>query len=196
MPTILFEFHGSEGSVKHDAEEVAALARELGAESVESATTQQARNRLWRARHEAYYAGLALRPGSRGFVTDVCVPISNLARCIAETKADIAETDLIAPILGHVGDGNFHVSFFIDPARNDEVEQAQAINRRMVARAIAMGGTCSGEHGVGYGKAEFLAAEHGEALNVMATLKKAMDPRGLLNPGKMTQAALDGPRHA
>ncbi len=196
MPTILFEFHGSEGGVKHDAEEVTALARELGAVSVESATTQQDRNRLWRARHEAYYAGLALRPGSKGFVTDVCVPISNLARCIAETKADIEKTDLVAPILGHVGDGNFHVSFFIDPARNEELEQAQAINRRMVARAIAMGGTCSGEHGVGYGKAEFLAAEHGEALNVMAAIKKALDPRGILNPGKMTEAALEGSRHA
>ncbi len=196
MPTILFEFHGSEGSVKHDAEEVAALARELGAESVESATTQQDRNRLWRARHEAYYAGLALRPGSKGLVTDVCVPLSNLARCIAETKADIDETNLVAPILGHVGDGNFHVCFILDPARDDELAQAQAINRRMVARAIEMGGTCSGEHGVGYGKAEFLAAEHGEALNVMAAIKKALDPKGILNPGKMTEAALELSRHA
>jgi D-lactate dehydrogenase (cytochrome) len=195
MPTILFEFHGSEGAVNHDAKEVAALAREFGAESVESATTQQDRNRLWRARHEAYYAGLALRPGSKGLVTDVCVPLSNLARCIAETKADIEKTDLLAPILGHVGDGNFHVSFFIDPAREDELAQAQAINRRMVARAIEMGGTCSGEHGVGYGKAEFLAAEHGEALNVMAAIKKTLDPQGILNPGKMTQAALDLSRH-
>jgi len=196
MPTILFEFHGSEGSVKHDAEEVAALARELGAESVESATTQQDRNRLWRARHEAYYAGLALRPGSKGLVTDVCVPLSNLARCIAETKADIDETNLVAPILGHVGDGNFHVCFILDPARDDELAQAQAINRRMVARAIEMGGTCSGEHGVGYGKAEFLAAEHGEALNVMAAIKMALDPKGILNPGKMTEAALESSRHA
>jgi D-lactate dehydrogenase (cytochrome) len=196
MPTILFEFHGSEGAVKHDAEEVAALARDFGAESVESATSQQDRSRLWRARHEAYYAGLALRPGSKGLVTDVCVPLSNLARCIAETKADIEKTDLLAPILGHVGDGNFHVSFFIDPAREDELAQAQAINRRMVARAIEMGGTCSGEHGVGYGKAEFLAAEHGEALNVMAAIKQALDPQGIMNPGKMTQAVLDLSRHA
>ncbi len=191
MPTILFEFHGSQGAVKHDAEEVAALAKEFGAESVESATTQQDRNRLWRARHEAYYAGLALRPGSKGLVTDVCVPLSNLARCIAETKADIDKTNLIAPILGHVGDGNFHVCFILDPAHEDELAQAQAINRRMVARAIEMGGTCSGEHGVGYGKAEFLAAEHGEALNVMVAIKNALDPRGILNPGKMSDAALD-----
>ena len=191
MPTILFEFHGSEGAVKHDAEEVAALAREFGAVSVESATTQQDRNRLWRARHEAYYAGLALRPGSKGLVTDVCVPLSNLARCIAETKADIANSNLIAPILGHVGDGNFHVCFLIDPARDDELAEARAINRSMVARAIEMGGTCSGEHGVGYGKAEFLAAEHGEALTVMAAIKKALDPLGILNPGKMSEAALD-----
>jgi D-lactate dehydrogenase (cytochrome) len=190
MPTILFEFHGSEGSVKHDAEDVTALARELGAESVESATTQQDRNRLWRARHEAYYAGLALRPGSKGLVTDVCVPLSNLSRCIAETRADIDQTNLVAPILGHVGDGNFHVCFILDPAREDELAQAQAVNRRMVARAIEMGGTCSGEHGVGYGKAEFLAVEHGEALNVMAAVKKALDPKGILNPGKMSEAAL------
>jgi len=196
MPTILFEFHGSEGSVKHDAEEVAALAKEFGAESVESATTQQDRNRLWRARHEAYYAGLALRPGSRGLVTDVCVPVSNLAQCIAETKADIDQTNLIAPILGHVGDGNFHVCFILDPLRDDELAQAQAVNRKMVARAIEMGGTCSGEHGVGYGKAEFLSSEHGEALNVMVAIKKALDPQGILNPGKMTDAALDFSRSA
>jgi len=189
MPTILFEFHGSEGGVKHDADEVTALAREFGAESVESATTQQDRNRLWRARHEAYYAGLALRPGSRGFVTDVCVPLSRLAECIAETKADIDRTDLLAPIIGHVGDGNFHVSFFLDPGRQDELAKAQEINRRMVARAIAMGGTCSGEHGIGYGKAEFLVAEHGEALAVMRAIKKALDPQGIMNPGKMTEAA-------
>jgi D-lactate dehydrogenase (cytochrome) len=189
MPTILFEFHGSEGGVKHDAEEVTALAREHGAASVESATSQQDRNRLWRARHEAYYAGLALRPGSKGFVTDVCVPVSRLAECIKETKADIEKTDLLAPIVGHVGDGNFHVSFFIDPTRPDELAKAQAVNRRMVARALAMGGTCSGEHGVGYGKAEFLAAEHGEALEVMRAIKKALDPKGIMNPGKMTDAA-------
>jgi D-lactate dehydrogenase (cytochrome) len=190
MPTILFEFHGSEGGVKHDADEVMALAREFGAESVETATTQQDRNRLWRARHEAYYAGLALRPGSKGFVTDVCVPVSRLAECIKETKADIEKTDLLAPIIGHVGDGNFHVSFFIDPARPEELAKAQSINRRMVARAIAMGGTCTGEHGVGYGKAEFLAAEHGEALEVMRAIKKALDPQGIMNPGKMTEAAV------
>ena len=190
MPTVLFEFHGSEGSVKHDAEEVAALAHEFGAESVESATTQQDRNRLWRARHEAFYAGLALRPGSRGFVTDVCVPVSSLARCIQETKADIDSTDLLAPIVGHVGDGNFHVTFFLDPEREDELEQARSINKRMVTRAIEMGGTCSGEHGVGYGKAEFLALEHGEALQVMAAIKRALDPEDIMNPGKMTDAAL------
>jgi D-lactate dehydrogenase (cytochrome) len=195
LPTILFELHGSEVAVKHDADDVAALAREHGATSVELATSQQDRARLWRARHEAYYAGLALRPGSKGLVTDVCVPLSCLARCIAETKADIAKTDLLAPIVGHVGDGNFHVSFLLDPDSEDELAQAQAINRKMVARAIAMGGTCSGEHGVGYGKAEFLAAEHGEALNVMASIKRALDPQGILNPGKMTDAALASSRH-
>ena len=192
MPTVLFEFHGSEGGVKHDAEEVAALAHEHGAAAVESATTQQDRNRLWRARHEAYYAGLALRPGSKGFVTDVCVPLSRLAQCIAETKQDIAKTDLLAPIIGHVGDGNFHVTFFLDPNAGNaaaELELARGVNRRMVARAIAMGGTCSGEHGVGYGKAEFLRVEHGDALEVMKAIKHALDPDGIMNPGKMTDAA-------
>jgi D-lactate dehydrogenase (cytochrome) len=192
LPTILFEFHGSEGGVKHDADEVAALAREHGAAAVESATTQQDRNRLWRARHEAYYAGLALRPGSKGFVTDVCVPVSRLAQCITETQQDIEKTDLLAPIIGHVGDGNFHVTFFLDPHADNaaaELEAAQAVNRRMVARAIAMGGTCSGEHGVGYGKAEFLRVEHGDAVDVMKAIKLALDPDDIMNPGKMTDAA-------
>lgn len=187
-PTILFEFHGSETAVEKVASEVAGMAREFGAKSVEYATTQQERSRLWRARHEAYYAGLALRPGSKGFVTDVCVPLSSLARCIAETKADIEKTDLLAPILGHVGDGNFHVTFLLDPTREDELAQAQAINQRMVRRAIAVGGTCSGEHGVGYGKAEFLPVEHGEGVKVMAAIKHALDPQGIMNPGKMTEA--------
>ena len=192
MPTVLFEFHGSEGGVEHDAEEVVALAREHGAAAVETATSQQDRNRLWRARHEAYYAGLALRPGSKGFVTDVCVPVSRLAQCIADTKRDIDETGLFAPIIGHVGDGNFHVTFFIDPkAENaeEELETARDVNRRMVARAIAMGGTCTGEHGVGYGKAEFLRLEHGDALDVMKAIKHALDPIDIMNPGKMTDAA-------
>lgn len=188
LPTILYEFHGSENAVEQVANEVAAMARRFGAQAVESAITQQDRSRLWRARHEAYYAGLALRPGSQGFVTDVCVPLSSLARCIAETKAEIAKTNLLAPILGHVGDGNFHVTFLLDPARQDELAQAQAINRQMVRRAIAMGGTCSGEHGVGYGKAEFLHMEHGAGVEVMAAIKHSLDPHGIMNPGKMTEA--------
>ncbi|HEV7680334.1 MAG TPA: FAD-linked oxidase C-terminal domain-containing protein [Candidatus Dormibacteraeota bacterium] len=190
VPTVLFEFHGGEASVAEDATAVAQIARELGAADVTSATRQEDRTRLWRARHEAYYAGLALRPGSKGFVTDVCVPLSRLADCIAATKADIAETSLLAPILGHVGDGNFHVTFFLDPDSAEELETARRINRRMVTRAIEMGGTCSGEHGVGYGKAEFLAMEHGDGVAVMAALKRALDPLGILNPGKMTDAAV------
>lgn len=192
MPTVLFEFHGSEVAVKHDAEEVTSLARAAGAAWVESATKAEDRNRLWRARHEAYYAGLALRPGAKGLVTDVCVPVSNLARCIAETKADIDRSDLLAPILGHVGDGNFHVTFLIDPADPDELARARDVNGKMVARAIELGGTCTGEHGVGYGKAEFLASEHGEALQVMAAIKQTLDPAGIMNPGKMVDAALEG----
>ena len=195
MPTILFELHGSKLAVESEAVEVGALAREFGAQSIESATKQEDRTRLWKARHDAYFAGLALRPGSKGLVTDCCVPVSELARCIAETKADIEKTELLAPILGHVGDGNFHVSFFIDPEDQDEIDQAMTINRKMVARAIAAGGTCTGEHGVGSGKAEFLAQEHGEGLQVMAAIKNALDPLGIMNPGKLTEAALHPVRH-
>ena len=188
-PTILFELHGNDASVQHDADEVIEVALQWGATATESATGAGDRARLWRARHEAYYAALAMRPGSKGLVTDVCVPVSRLAECINETRREIAETDLFAPILGHVGDGNFHVTFILDPARQDEVELAQELNRRMVRRAIAMGGTCTGEHGVGYGKAEFLALEFGPALDVMAAIKTALDPRGILNPGKQTEAS-------
>ena len=187
-PTVLFEFHGSAVSVAHDAAEVEGMARERGAFDVSSATKQEDRNRLWRARHDAYYAGLSLRPGSKGFVTDVCVPLSRLAECIAETRADLKETNLLAPLLGHVGDGNFHVAFLLDPNAPDELAEAQRINRRMVERAIEMGGTCSGEHGIGYGKAQFLPAEHGEGVDVMAAIKHALDPQRILNPGKMTDA--------
>ena len=144
LPTLLFEFHGSQVGVNHDAAEVLALGRELGAVHVESATTQQDRNRLWRARHEAYYAALALRPGSKGFVTDVCDPVSRLARCIAETKADIAATDLFAPIQGHAGDGNFHVTFLIDPDNASDLEEARAVNETMVKRALAESAKLSG----------------------------------------------------
>ena len=128
---------------------------------------------------------MALRPGCRAWPTDVCVPISRLAECIAETRGDIAATDLLAPIVGHVGDGNFHIDFVLDPADQAELAAATAVNERLIARALAMGGTCTGEHGVGYGKKKYLAAEHGEGVSVMRAIKQALDPDNLMNPGKI-----------
>ena len=143
-------------------------------------------SRLWQARHDAYYAAIALRPGAQGWPTDVCVPISNLAECILETRADIDASGLLAPIVGHVGDGNFHLSFILDPDDAEELARAEAVNERMVARALDMGGTCTGEHGIGYGKIGFLNREHGsEAVSVMRQIKRALDPGNLMNPGKI-----------
>jgi D-lactate dehydrogenase (cytochrome) len=185
QPTLFFEFHGTERGVVEQAEQVALIANELGAGDFQWATRAEDRSKLWQARHDAYYAALALRPGAKGWSTDVCVPISRLAECISATKADIGQSRLLAPLVGHVGDGNFHLVFVIDPADEEELERARQLNDRMVMRALALGGTCTGEHGVGYGKIDFLAAEHGEALPVMRAIKQALDPAGLLNPGKI-----------
>jgi len=184
-PTLFFEFHGSPASVAEQAETVKALAAEHGGADFRWATSADERNRLWQARHDAYHAAVALRPGAKGWPTDVCVPISRLAECIGETHADLARLPFPAPIVGHVGDGNFHVVYVIDPDDPEELRLAGEANDRMVMRALAMGGTCTGEHGVGYGKMKFLAAEHGEALSVMRDLKRALDPQGLMNPGKI-----------
>lgn len=144
------------------------------------------RTKLWSARHNAYFATLQLRPGCRVFSTDACVPISTLAQCIAETREDLSASGLTATVLGHVGDGNFHVSLVIDPASQKEWEIAEAFNERLVHRAIAMGGTCTGEHGVGLHKKRFLEAEHGKAaVDVMRALKRTLDPNNILNPGKI-----------
>jgi len=184
-PTLFFEFHGTERGVEEQAEMVGALAADFGGGNFQWATRQEERNRLWQARHDAYYAALALRPGSKGWATDVCVPISRLAECILETRRDIEGSGLIVPLVGHVGDGNFHLVFLVDPDNPDEMKQAAAINDRMVVRAIDMGGTCSGEHGVGYGKMGFLKQEHGEAMSLMRAVKQALDPQGIMNPGKI-----------
>lgn len=192
-PTVLFEFHGSPDSVAGEAAEVEAMARQWGASEVRTATKQEERSRLWRARHEAYYAGLSLRPGCKGFITDVCVPLSSLAECISATRSEIEATGLMAPLLGHVGDGNFHITFLLDPDAPDELAEAQRLNRRLVERAIEMGGTCTGEHGVGYGKGKFLVLEHGEGVEVMRAVKTALDPLGIMNPGKLTEAAGTAP---
>jgi D-lactate dehydrogenase (cytochrome) len=184
-PTLFFEFHGTEAWAREQAELVGAIAKDYGGTNFNWATRQEDRSKLWQARHDAYFANLALRPGSRGWATDVCVPISRLAECILETRKDIDETGVLAPIVGHVGDGNFHLTFLIDPEDPAEMAKAEGVNERMVMRALAMGGTCTGEHGVGTGKMRFLQAEHGEALAVMRQLKLALDPDNIMNPGKI-----------
>jgi D-lactate dehydrogenase (cytochrome) len=185
LPTLFFEFHGTERGVQEQAETVGEIAAEFGGSDFRWETKAEDRNKLWQARHDSYYASLALRPGAKGWATDVCVPISRLAECILETKRDIEASKLLAPIVGHVGDGNFHVCFIIDPDDAEEMAESEALNERMVLRALAMGGTCTGEHGIGVGKMAFLQAEHGEAVSVMRALKLALDPDNLMNPGKM-----------
>jgi D-lactate dehydrogenase (cytochrome) len=185
-PTLLFEFHGdSERHVAEQAATVQAAAGERGGHDFEWATRLEDRERLWHARHNAHYAGLALRPGCRSWATDVCVPISRLADCVLETKAEHVNLPFPVCLVGHAGDGNFHLMYLLDPASEEELAQARGLNERLVARALAMGGTCTGEHGVGYGKMKYLAAEHGEGLDVMRSIKRALDPDNRMNPGKV-----------
>jgi D-lactate dehydrogenase (cytochrome) len=185
-PTLLFEFHGdNDRHVGEQAATVQALAADRGGGRFEWATRLEERERLWQARHEALYAALALRPGARAWTTDVCVPISRLAECILETKADHAGASFPIALVGHAGDGNFHLVYVLDPANAAEIAEAGALNGRMVERALAMDGTCTGEHGVGYGKMKYLEAEHGPALDVMRAVKRALDPDNRMNPGKM-----------
>ena len=184
-PTLFFEFHGTEAGVAEQVEMAKSVAADFGGTDFKWATKSEDRTALWEARHKAYYAALALRPGAKGWPTDVCVPISRLAECILETKKDIAASGMLAPLVGHVGDGNFHLVYVIDPDKPEELEQAKALNDRMVMRALAMEGTCTGEHGIGYGKMDFLVAEAGEAVSVMRQIKLALDPDNLMNPGKI-----------
>ena len=184
-PTLFFEFHGSPAGVAEQVETVKAIAGEQGGDDFRWATSPEERSKLWQARHDAYYAALALRPGSKGWPTDVCVPISRLAECIAETKRDLAQSSIPCALAGHVGDGNFHLIFMIDPGSQKELEEASFLNDRMVARALAMEGTCTGEHGIGFGKMDFLISEHGEAVSVMRNIKLALDPKNIMNPGKI-----------
>ena len=185
QPTLFFEFHGSVRGVEEQAESVGEITAEFGGSNFEWATRTEDRNKLWQARHDAYYAALALKPGCQGWPTDVCVPISRLAESILTVKEDIETQGLLAPIVGHVGDGNYHLSFLIDPDDEEEMKKAKTVNDRMVARALELGGTCTGEHGIGYGKIGFLRAEMGEAVSVMRQLKVALDPENLMNPGKI-----------
>ncbi|HUJ98782.1 MAG TPA: FAD-linked oxidase C-terminal domain-containing protein, partial [Stellaceae bacterium] len=186
-PTLFFEFHGTARGVEEQVAQVKEFAAEQGGTAFRWAATPEERSKLWQARHDAYYAALALRPGSKGWATDVCVPISRLAESIAETKRDLDKSFVNAVLVGHVGDGNFHLAFILDPDKPEELAEATRINDKMVQRAIAMEGTCTGEHGVGYGKLDFLVAEHGDALSVMRMIKKALDPDNIMNPGKIVR---------
>ncbi len=187
-PTVFFEFHGSQASVVEQAETVQEIARENGGMDFQWATKPEERSQLWDARHNAYFACLQIRPGARAVSTDVCVPISRLAECVHETMEDVKNYIAPVPLLGHIGDGNFHLMFLVDPARPEELELAKQFNRRLVDRALAMEGTCTGEHGVGMGKQESLAKELGEAVDVMRDIKRLFDPGNLMNQGKVVPA--------
>ena len=184
-PTLFLEFHGTPSSAREEVDAFATIAQAEGGGELAYAEHQEERTKLWQARHDAYWAVRGLRPGAEVLATDVCVPISALADCIAATREDIDQLGLVAPIVGHVGDGNFHVMPLIDPADAEERRKAQGFLDRLVARALAAGGTCTGEHGVGQGKIAYLAAEHGPGLALMIAIKKALDPLNILNPGKI-----------
>ena len=186
LPTLFLEFHGTEAGVREQAEAVKEIVTEMGGLGFAWAADQETRNKLWTARHNAYYAAIATAPNLRGVTTDVCVPISRLADAILGAKEDILASGLSAPLVGHVGDGNFHTVILVDQGDPTALDRAWALDRQIVARGLSLGGTCSGEHGVGMGKAEFLEQEHGmEALAVMRSIKDALDPKGILNPGKI-----------
>jgi D-lactate dehydrogenase (cytochrome) len=183
--TLFIEFHGTAAGVKEQAELVQSIAAEHGGGEFKWATKPEERSHLWTARHDVTYANKALRPGCEIWATDVCVPISRLAECILETKKDLKKSFLTAPLVGHVGDGNFHLGFLINRDDPKELAEAERLNERLVMRALAMDGTCTGEHGIGLGKMKFLTAEHGEAVAVMRQVKRALDPQNIMNPGKI-----------
>jgi D-lactate dehydrogenase (cytochrome) len=183
-PTLCFEFHGTEAGVREQAETIESIASDHGGSRFQWATKPEERSRLWKARHAAYYATLALKPGMTAIATDACVPISRLAECILQTKADIEKSGLTVTIVGHVGDGNFHLVVLDEPGDAGQRERADALARAVSMRAIGMGGTCTGEHGIGWHKLDLLAQEHGEAVDLMRSIKRALDPQGIMNPGK------------
>ena len=187
QPTLFLEFHGTQAGVEEQAKLVQDIARENGGMDFEWTTKAEDRTRLWSARHQAYFACLQLRPGSRAVSTDVCVPISRLTECIIETSKDIERASMPIPLFGHVGDGNFHCEILIQPDSESDLAEAKEFNERVVNRALAMEGTCTGEHGIGFGKMKSLRKELGEAVDLMATLKHAFDPENLMNPGKVVK---------
>lgn len=185
-PTLFFEFHGASiSNVEEQARTVEALAREHGALGFEWASTPEARATLWQARHNVLYATIAARPGAKAWTSDICVPISRLAECILETQEDLRAANVVAPLVGHAGDGNFHLIFMVEPGDAAALASVKALNARLVARALKFGGTCTGEHGVGFGKLPYLEAEHGASLDAMRAIKQALDPQNLMNPGKL-----------
>jgi D-lactate dehydrogenase (cytochrome) len=184
-PTLFLEFHGTTAGVGEQSRTVGEIARDFGGQDFAWATKPEDRSRLWQARHDAAWASKELRPGAEMRATDVCVPISRLAECILETRRDLDDGALLAPIVGHVGDGNFHLTLLVDPDDPAEVARADAVTARMVERALAMGGTCTGEHGVGSGKIAYVEAEHGESVALMRRIKRALDPQNIMNPGKV-----------
>ncbi len=185
-PMLCLEFHGSPAGVEEQSARFGEIAADLGGGPFEWTTKAEDRTRLWQARHDAYWAVLSLRPGAKAIASDVCVPISRLAECVTATQADVAESGLLAPVVGHVGDGNFHLSILVDMADAGEVRRTEELLERLVERALAMEGTCTGEHGIGQGKMKYLKAEHGDAaLLAMRTIKTALDPQNIMNPGKI-----------
>jgi D-lactate dehydrogenase (cytochrome) len=185
-PMLFVEFHGSDAGVAEQSQRFGEIARELGGGPFDWATKAEDRTRLWQARHDSYWAAIALRPGIAALSTDVCVPISRLAECVTQSQRDLEENRLMAPLVGHVGDGNFHLLLMIDQSDADEVRRAHSFLERLAERALAMDGTCTGEHGIGQGKMKYLPAEHGEpTLDVMRAIKRALDPLDIMNPGKI-----------
>ena len=185
-PLLLVEFHGTETGVAEQSQRFGEIAAELGGGPFEWATKAEDRTRLWQARHDGYWAALSLRPGAKALATDVCVPISRLAECVTETQRDVREAKLVAPIVGHVGDGNFHVALMVEPSDPAEMKTLKVFLERLIERALSMGGTCTGEHGVGQGKMKYLLAEHGApAIGAMKAIKLALDPQNIMNPSKM-----------
>ena len=186
LPHLFVEFHGTPAGVEEQAQRFGEIAAETGGGGFAWATRPEERSRLWQARHDVFWAGFALRPGAKTVPTDVCVPLSRLAQCVTATQADLIESSLVGPVVGHVGDGNFHVGLLVDERDAAEVARAEAFMERLVLRALDMEGTCTGEHGVGQGKAKYLRKEHSPgALDMMAAIKRAIDPQNLMNPGKI-----------
>lgn len=192
-PHLMVEFHGSAESVAQDASRFGDIVADHGGSEFQWSAREEERRALWAMRHNGYYAVLALRPGAKALVTDICVPISQLAEAVEETQSDIAASGLVGPILGHVGDGNFHAILLVDPENPDDLKTAKALADRMSERALRLGGTSTGEHGIGMGKLGQMEAEHGAGWDVMASVKQALDPQGIMNPGKLVRQILERP---